>query len=329
MDAAAKNSLFAVCLLLILTLMLLHPLGVWANNTGSLYLSTAPPAQERSKGYKLESEHRAIPLRKYWLNLQDLPGEVTTLVLHPDGSTSKVPMEKGADGLCLSFALPMKDGPMHGIHNTYVVERLVKGDELLVRVAKWITIHHSCGWGHDYRYDPQRITPTSLRSIPLEIVCDGLWNGNFHSEVRSGDRIEARILRNGALVSGAKVRLTTARGWSKEVVSNERGIASFQLIRDYYPEKWSDFVSSHRERFTIEAELEAEEKGTFSDRSYERVRLLSTLAWGYAPSRDDYSSYKYGLSLGAFTLFATGIGVYTYRERRKRPYREVPFDEKD
>jgi hypothetical protein len=54
--------------------------------------------------------------------------------------------------------------------------------------------------------------------------------------------------------------------------------------------------------------------------------MISTLPWRYLPARSEYTSYAHGLSLAGLAATATGIGVYAYRERRKRPYREVEPD---
>ena len=50
-------------------------------------------------------------------------------------------------------------------------------------------MHHSCGWGHDGKFDETLINPQSLDTIPFEIVVEKLWDTNFHARVTSGNRL--------------------------------------------------------------------------------------------------------------------------------------------
>lgn len=302
--------------------------AVCAAASAPLFLSTGPPDLELRQGVRHESEHRGVPVRKYWLNVKELPQEARAFVQHPTGDLSELELDRSGEGVSFSLGLPMGDGPMHGVHNSYVVATEVAGRELLVRVAKWITIHHSCSWGHHQKYEVDRIRASHSDSIPLEIVCQGLWDGNFHSNTRSGDTIEAQVLHYGHPLRGVPVKLVTSRGWSRETQSHETGVASFQLIRDYYPD-WKDFHSSHRDRFSLVTEYEMEGAGEYRGRPYDGTRILSTVSWVYSPSRRDYTSYESGLFLGALGLSVSGLSVAIYRHRRQRPYREVVFHERD
>ena len=100
------------------------------------------------------------------------------------------------------------------------------------------------------------------------------------------------------------------------------------MIRDYYPRRWGEFHSRHRERFTAIAEYEVLQAGLFAGKAYERIRYISSMPWTYAPSRSDYTSYLFGLSIGVLALTAGAAGVYIHRERRKKPYKEIVFSEK-
>jgi len=287
-----------------------------------------PPLSDRGRR-PVESEHRPVPMRIYRLNDANLSKDARAFVLHPDGSIEKVPIKKRGRSMSVSFRTPFGDGPMHGVHNLYVVDRRVIDGILNVRVAKWMTIHHNCSWGHDYKYDQERIRPRFLEAVPLEIVGEGLWDGNFHSYTRSGDRILFRVFSYGRPVARARVRLCTARGWCKEKITDSDGRVTFQLIRDYYPEGWSHFKSQHRDRFYITAEYEVKDKGMYSGEPYNGIKMVSTFSWWYSPSRKDYASYLAGFSVGMVALTLTGVFVFIYRERRKRPLKEVVFNEKD
>jgi hypothetical protein len=63
-------------------------------------------------------------------------------VIYPDRRHEKLTIKSDEKGKSITIRTPWGDGPHHGIHNLYIVERYVEGDILMVHVAK--TIHHSC-----------------------------------------------------------------------------------------------------------------------------------------------------------------------------------------
>lgn len=313
--------------IILILLIIFFPYIGHCYDPGPLLLSEAPPpGSARSRGF--ESEHRPQPVRRYRLVASGLSSDLKAFVLHPTGSFSEARVEHGNGGITVSFKTPFGDGPMHGVHNLYVVDRQVIENRLVVRVAKWHTIHHSCGWGHAYKYDRDRVQASTLSTIPLEISCKGLWDKNFHSNVRSGDRLRFDVRNFGVLIAGSEVSLTSGGGWTKQSLTGSDGIAVIQLIRDYYPKRWGEFHSRHRERFIAIAEYEVQQKGFFAGQAYDRIHYISSIPWTYAPSRSDYTSYLAGLSIGCMALFAGVAGVYVHRERRKKPYREIVFSEK-
>ena len=274
----------------------------------------------------MESEHRPVPMRKYHFTDHRRLAEVKAYVRRPDGKVVEPELHLGVNP-GLTFQTPMGEGPTHGAHNVYVVEQGVDDKTLTVRTAKWITMHHSCGWGHDGKFDKKLTTPQALETIPFEIVINNLWDPNFHASVTSGNKLEITVLSYGKPVPGAKVVVSTDKGWSKKMVTDQHGIASMQLIRDYYPVSWDKFHRTYRGKFLVTAQYDADQSGSFNDKSYERVSYISTLPWKYSPSRQDYSSYTYGLLIGALAMTVSGVGVYAYRERRKKPYKRISFDE--
>ncbi len=273
-----------------------------------------------------ESEHRPVPQRIYHLNELRRQAGVQAFVRRPDGSVIEPELRFGVNP-SLSFQTPMGDGPVHGANSVYVVEQGVEDNTLIVRTAEWITMHHNCGWGHDGKFDETKTTPQSLDSIPFEIVINKLWDPNFHASVTSGDKVVITALSYGQPVPGASVTLSTEKGWNKQIVTDQDGKATLQLIRDYYPPSWPEFHRTFRGKFLVTARHDAEQNGSYKDKSYERISYIATLPWKYSPSRQDYSSNLYGLLIGALAMTVSGIGVYAYRERRKKPYRGISFDE--
>lgn len=280
----------------------------------------------RPGGAVQESEHRPVPKRIYHLNDLRRQAHVQAFVRRPDGSVIEPELRYGVNP-GLSFDTPMGDGPVHGANNVYVVEQGVEDNTLIVRTAEWITMHHSCGWGHDGKFDETKTTPQSLAAIPFEIVINKLWDPNFHASVTSGDQVVITVLSYGQPVPGARVTLSTDKGWSKQVVTDQDGKATLQLIRDYYPPSWSQFHRTFRGKFLVTAQYDAEQSGSYKNNRYERISYITTLPWKYSPSRQDYSSNLYGLLIGALAMTVSGIGVYAYRERRKKPYKGISFDE--
>ncbi len=294
-----------------------------------LRLSEAPCEPTRGMRREFESEHRPVPVRRYRLVSEQPFGDLKALVRRPDGKLDPVRIEPEQDAFRLSFKTPLGDGPFHGVHNLYAIDRQVADDRLIVRVAKWHTIHHSCAWGHDYKYDPDKIQAHSLDSIPLEISCQGLWDRNLHAGVRSGDWLRFQVLSYGVPVPGAAIRLTSGRGWTRQDRTAADGSTAFQLIRDYYPQTWNEFNSRHRERFTVTARFEVHQQGRFKGKDYNSVVYTASLPWTYYPSRKDYMSQAIGLFIGLFVLTAAAFGVFAHRQRRSRPYQEVIFSEKN
>ncbi len=275
---------------------------------------------------RLESEHRPVPQRTYHFNEHRRRAEVRAYVRRPDGSVIEPELILGAVPR-VTFPTPPGEGPAHGAHNVYVVERGVEDGVLVVRVAKWITMHHSCRWGHDGKFEPFLTNPQSLDAIPFEIVVDDLWTPNFHAAVTSGDKLQITVLSYDEPVAEAEVTLTTEQGWSKTVTSDDHGVASIQLIQDYYPPLWKDFRRSHRGPFEVSARYRVEKSGEFRGEPYSRVSYQVTHPWVYSPPERDYTSYAYGLLLASSIMIIAGAGIYLHRERRKRPYRGIVFDE--
>jgi len=292
-------------------------------------VSASAPAKGRPQSRPQpteESEHRPVPKRTYHFNEYRRQADITSYIRRPDGSVIEPELRLGVNP-GLSFPTPFGEGPVHGANNVYVVEQGVDDNVFVVRTAKWITMHHSCGWGHDGKFDQTLIHPQPLATIPFEIVVDELWDTNFHAKVTSGNRLRFSILSYGKPVAGARVTLTTDKGWSKKVVTDQDGMASVQMIRDYYPTSWPDFHRTHRSQFLVTAQYEADQQGTYKGTPYGRISYVATLPWKYSPSERDYSSYSYGLLIGTLAMTVSGVGVYAFRERRKRPYKGIVFDE--
>ena len=212
---------------------------------GPVCLEHAPAPTKPGRGGKrppqrFESEHRPSTTRNYFVKGPALSGQAKAYALHADGSSEELALTKGPQPK-VTFKTPFNSDPLHGGNNIYVVDQQVKDGVLIVRVAKWLTIHHRCAWGHDHRHNPQRLTSQKLDKIPLEIVVDGLWDGNFHVRTRSGEPLDIQVLANGLPQPDALVTISTEKQWFHESFTGPAGISRVQLIKDYYPKSWDRF----------------------------------------------------------------------------------------
>ena len=305
-----------------------YPATVRAEDLDPIHFSLAHPVNQHLEN-KHESEHRPVPVRQYWLSAFDIQSGLEGFVLFPDGKSQKATVKQVQSSWQVSFKTPRGDGPQHGIHSVYAVDKQVRDNVLYVRTAKWLTIHHSCGWGHGHKYSEERQTPAHLDAVPFEIVPPRLWDRNFHVRTKSGDQWLLKVLLNGKPVDNARVKVTTLEGWSKEMRTREDGTAQVQLIRDYYPKDWERFKRRRQNKLIVTAEYHINVQGEHEGKPYDRIQYSATLPWKYTPAEEDYSSYSSGLAVGGLSFLVTLIGVLFYRERRKKPLREVFFNEKN
>lgn len=279
-----------------------------------------------SSSGKFESEHRPLPVRTYQILPEQLLPEASARMLQADGTAADLDVETCHTNV-FSIKLPMDDGPSHGPNNIYVIDQQVKDDVLEIRTAKWLTIHHSCGWGHDYRNDPERLKARCLESAPLDIVVDNLWDGNFHNALHSGDELVIRVYSYGKPLAGATVSVTSEKGWTTRRKTDAEGIVRLELIRDYYPPTWNLFKRTELGKLALTAEFTEEGASSYGGDSYDKTQYITSFSWKYIPASDDYNSYSYGLLIGSLGFLGSGFGVYQYRLKRRKPKKTVIFDE--
>ena len=275
---------------------------------------------------RFESEHRPLPVRAYQIVPDELLPEAKAMMLQADGTAADLAVETCHTSV-FNIKMPMEEGPMHGPNNIYVVDQQVKDGVLEVRTAKWLTIHHSCGWGHDYRNDSERLKARCLKSAPLDIVVDNLWDGNFHNALHSGDELVIHVFSYGKPLAGATVSITTEKGWTTRRKTDADGIVRLELIRDYYPPTWKLFKRTQLGKLALTAEFIEEEASSYKGETYDKTRYLTSFSWKYVPASDDYNSYSYGLLIGSLGFLGSGLGIFQYRLKRKKPKKTVVFDE--
>lgn len=276
---------------------------------------------------RFESEHRPLPVRNYFLNSNSLSPDVKGYVLHPDSSVSTIKINTKQGSPNVTLKMPKGDGPKHGANNIYVVDQQVIDDTLVVQTAKWLTIHHSCGWGHDRKFEKERQIHQSFSKIPLEIVIHDLWDTNFHSTLMSGDNLNIQVLSYGQPVDKAKVTLISEKGWQKSLTTDGDGQVHPQLIRDYYPSGWQMFKRRKLGRVKTIAEYTIAKSGAYKGKEYNSIRYITTFPWRYYPAKREYNSYMVGLLLVFFSAAVSSVSIFYFRQRRKRPMRRTYFAE--
>lgn len=300
----------------------------------SIWLSSDPPEDNgkmrRSHGGPVEVR-KGIHHKHLWLRQGGLPMEASYVaslarpprlaLLDTEGKVSEMSLGvKGVNGFySASFAMPEE-----GFYNAYVTLQWIDGEVREVQVAKAEVLKHSCREGHDDVRE--KMPPRHHDEIPLEIVRERRSSENFHSRVGYGDTLSFLVLRQGRPQPGVKVTLTSGQGWSRELLSDEEGRVSYTMIRDYYP-SWAFFEKRHAQPYMVQALYLAPEAGELDGVSFSDTRYLASLSGSYYPSPEDYESYAYGLSFGLFAMVATALGITRFRRSRRRPYREVDFNE--
>jgi hypothetical protein len=212
-----------------------------------------------------------------------------------------------------------------GFYNAYLVHESVQDGVLRTQLAKAEMLNGSCCMkARDV--DPAQKKAISDPTLPLEIVREHKPDELLFTRIVSGDKINFTVNRLGKPLAGAPVTLLTQQGWQKKTVSDENGRVEFTMIRDYFP-AWNDFKRRTKESFLVVAETEAAVSGQLQGQPYAKVAYRATLSGKYSPTPHDYKSYAWGLGIVVFVLAFGGLGVYLYRRRRVKPFKEVRFDE--
>jgi hypothetical protein len=199
----------------------------------------------------------------------------------------------------------------------------VRKSLLNVRTAKWLTIQHTCRWGHHLKHNKKRQTLLHSKKVPLEIVPAKLWDKNFHVRTMTGDIFKATVYHYGRPLAGAEVTVITGKGWTKKLKTDKNGMIDFQIIRDYYPKSWDLFKKHKNSRLVFLAEYVKPAQGKYKGKKFKKIKYTSTLSWRYMPAKADYSSYTSGLLIGTLFLLVSAGGVFYYRERRKVPEKDL------
>ena len=312
-------------------LMLALLLGGELTASQTYWLSDAPPTKEIRKkmrfshGGLVQTGRGGVSIKRIWLREGEDPRRAA-YVAKSSARAVLIDTQNTAHEIALKddgYAEASFKMPVEGFYNLFMIGREVDNGVLNVTVAKSEVLKHSCREGHDGI--KEKMPPKQQNAVPIDIIRQRLPKEDFHTRLSSGDEIRYRILHYGEPLEGANVTVVTQHGWKKSIKSDADGFVSFQMIRDYYPD-WHEFKRRKTERFLLIAEHTESKDGTLESSAYESIRYKATVPGSYYPSARDYKSYVYGLLIGVFALFATGLSVYLYRRRRQKVYKEQRLD---
>jgi len=325
----------------IFTTLILSVSTLWAGvDTGTLWLSQIPPP-ERSKQIKSTAMHRLPSIKKRGrgpatLALWVRQGEsildaiypeshgfdsLTTKVLSPSTTEVKHELSQINEGLELTLS-----GSEEGFYNAYLIGQSLQGETLEVVTLQSELINHSCREGH--KHVSRNLGPFYGNNVPLEIVRTRVQWEDFHTFIQSGDVIEYQVFLYGKPIAGAQVTLTTHQGWQKSKVTDEAGKVSFEFIGEYF-HRDKEFHSRDIYHYLLTANFSTEETDEFGGQAYQQVKYQATVSEKYRAATEIYTSTVWGLFTMVITMVLLSLGIFVYRQKTTRNFREIEFSEKD
>jgi len=247
-------------------------------------------------------------------------GQVFTLrIVGTDGKSWESQFADNSKGVLQAKV----DLPDMGFYSAYLQSSAAVAGVRDVTVAKAELLKANCC----SKRDVDLYRPAIDDALPIELVREHKPDEKVMTRILSGERAVYFVRSFGAPVEGAKVTIQTQEGWRKRAFTDAQGRVEFTLVRDYFPD-WSDFNRRKTGTFLVLAEFERPEAGNLGGVAYGATRYHASMAGRYYPAPYDYQSYAWGLGIVVGVLLVGGFGVWLYRQRRTRAYREIVFDER-
>ena len=215
--------------------------------------------------------------------------------------------------------------PNNGYYTLLATHQSVKENTLYHRVAKleYLSGRH----GRDDVYTADLSEPLVSEAHKLDLIrLRDESEESFYYKHATGDNVRFRALLDGKPLSGADVTVSMDTGWTKTLQTDQEGIASFRIIKDYFPE-WSEFDRRHKGEFLVSLAYTSKGEGELDGKPYSRTKYAITYPASFYPAESEYKSYGYGLILITLTLLFSGVIVYRYRKNRTKPFGEVKYEE--
>ena len=308
-------------------------------NTPQLWFSDQPPnksmiknMQRRHGGYVHVVDE--VDVKQLWLRQGDslhksnylgsAEGKYVLLDVQENNSAPEIENAKQQ-----SIRFPMPD---EGYYNAYFTEQLVNNDTLAVKTAKAEILKHNCRNGH--KYDRSLVNPHKWGGAPLDIVRLRVPDEDFHTRIRSGTEVKFQIFHKGEPIQGASVKMETKKGWINTTLSDDKGIASFQVIQDnFFDAKKAEKEGKKVERghggrvrvrdsFLVTAEYLTDETGSLNNNPYSKTAYTVSTTGRYYPQQLARKSPEQALYFASAGMLVMGVGGYSYRRRRVKPFKE-------
>ena len=301
--------------------------------TDIVYFTDKNPVAKRGAGGHGGHMHGGsrgeVPSKKVWPVFTNNSGRLNCIsnirselfLLDANLEVTKAKQSRGRDCKTVSFKMPD-----NGYYNLFYVDGNIKDDTLYMTTAKYehMRFNHS----NDAVYDNEKMSAHSIKEVPFDILRLREKGETFYHRLYSGDKMRIKAILNSKPIEGASVTLSTKTGWSKTVKTDKDGIATFVLLKDYFPD-WNKFNRRHENKFLLTATYTQEIAGEYLYDPYKKIKYTATYPSVYYPNTSAYRSYAYGLLAAIITMLLSGVAIYWYRKRNQQPFKEVRFDEKD
>jgi len=212
-----------------------------------------------------------------------------------------------------------------GYYNAYLIIKKDLGDTLNINIAKAELLNHSCRNGHHKKLEARPVNYYP-EITDFEIIRQRNPHEDYHYFTSSGDTETYKALFEGKPLAGVKVKINTEKGWSKTQYTNENGELNAEFIQDYFS-KWRELNTREIYYYMLEADYTLKKDIHYKGKDYTHIHYVLTMSDGYHPSRTMYSSMVWGLIVFLITMVVSIVGIFIYKERRKRPYKEIKFNE--
>ena len=133
---------------------------------------------------------------------------------------------------------------------------------------------------------------------------------------------------NGKPVKGADLTLVTQTDWNRTLKTNEEGSSTFQLIQDYFS-PWQELDNRKIYDYLLLGEITLQEQGNYKGNGYSKVHYVTSLSDGYRPAKTMYTSMFWAFVLFILTIIIAVAGIFIYRLKRFKVYKEIKLDEEN
>lgn len=133
---------------------------------------------------------------------------------------------------------------------------------------------------------------------------------------RAGHKLHARVLYKGKPVAKAPVTLTTSKGWQKRLETDEKGEASFTIIKEDFQRGVLDTRKSTL--YMLRTEHSENTPGDVYGRGYDSERYVATLSFQVFPDNNEWESKRIAFLVVIFMVIVVGTAIVIYRMRRRK-----------